>query len=196
MTVPRRTQEARRTETIGKLLAATTASLVEDGYAGTSAKTICARAELSQGGLFRHFATIDLLLAATAEHVGTAMLASYRRRATRGAPDLAGALWLLREHCRSRDNLAWYELCVAARTRPPLKKALRPVAARYYAAIGALAREVMPELAAALGDRFPIVVDLAVSAFDGDALHRMIGGFGESPALDDARLAVLAALAR
>ena len=65
MPKPRRTQQQRREETRGRLLAATQTALVERGYAGTTTTEVCRRAEVSQGALFKHFASKGELLAAT-----------------------------------------------------------------------------------------------------------------------------------
>ena len=66
---PRRTQAERREGTIGALLDATEDVLHERGYAATTVAAVCERAGVSQGGLFRHFATRRALLVAAAERV-------------------------------------------------------------------------------------------------------------------------------
>ena len=53
----RRTQQERREGTIRKLLDAAAETLIEVGYSEASVQRICARAEVSQGALFRHFAS-------------------------------------------------------------------------------------------------------------------------------------------
>jgi AcrR family transcriptional regulator len=197
----RRTQEERRTTTIRKLLDAAADVLIDEGYAQASVQAVCARVGLSQGGLFRHFATRDALMVAVADDVGRRMLEEYRRRfeALRPPEDAAGlasssasstalALRLVRERCRSRLNQAWYELSMAARTHPGLRRALRPIAARYHHSIEQLARELLPDLAAALGDGFAVLVDTIISVFDGEAVHRFVL---KQPALEEARLALL-----
>jgi len=192
----RRTQGERREATIRKLLDAATDSLVEDGYANASVQAICARAGVSQGGLFRHFATRDALMVAAAEDIGQRILAQYRRdfEALRDKEDpLVLAMRLVRAHCRSRTNQAWYELAMAARTHRGLRKALRPIAARYHADIEELARQLLPDLARAMGDGFGVLVDTIIAVFDGEVVHRFVLG---KPENDDARIALLAGLAR
>ena len=100
---------------------------------------------------------------------------------------------LVRDRCRSRLNQAWYELAMAARTSPTLRKGLRPVATRYYADIRRLGEELLPDLAAALGDRFAVLVDTIVSIFDGESVHRFVL---PQPAVDEARLDLLGDLAK
>jgi AcrR family transcriptional regulator len=191
----RRTQEERREGTIRKLLDAAADALVDDGYAAASVQNVCARAGLSQGALFRHFATREALMVAVGEDVGRQMLARYKRdfEALRDKEEpLVLAMRLVRERCRSRLNQAWYELAVAARTSASLRKGLRPVAERYHDEIGALAVELLPDVAAAMGDRFQALVSLIIAVFDGESLHRFVLS---RPALDDQRLELLGAMA-
>ena len=193
MTVPkRRTQRERREGTIRKLLDAATETLIEAGYAETSVQRICDRAEVSQGALFRHFATREELMVAVGSDVGARILESYRKKFVTLAKrdrDLEAALRLVRDACRSRLNQAWYELEVAGRTNETLRKALEPVARRYFADITRLARELLPELALALGPTFDLVVTSIIALFDGETTHRFLV---KDPALEDARLAMLA----
>lgn len=193
---PRRTQEERREGTIRKLLDAATEALIEDGYAAASVQNVCDRAGLSQGALFRHFATREELMVAVGQDVGREMLKRYRRDfealSDREQP-IALAMRLVRDRCRSRLNQAWYELAMAARTSPGLRKHLRPVAEQYHADIGALAVQLLPDLAGTLGDRFPVLVDTIVAVFDGESMHRFVL---PRPSVDEARLEVLGMLVK
>jgi len=189
----RRTQEERREGTIRKLLDAATGALIDVGYGGATVQVICDRAEVSQGGLFRHFATREELMVAVGEDVGRRILEQYRGKfesRRKSARPVELALELVREATRSRLNQAWYELANAARTNPRLKKALAPVAMQYHADIEAAARLLLPELAAALGDRFSILVDTIVAVFDGESVHRFVI---ERPKLEARRLELLLA---
>jgi len=192
----RRTQEERREGTIRKLLDAATDTLIDDGYASASVQVICERAGVSQGALFRHFATREALMVAVGDDVAKKTLVHYRREfeALRDREEpMVLALRLVRSHCRSRLNQAWYELVMAARTSPTLRKALRPAIARYYVDIDQLARQLLPELAATLGDKFEVLVDTIVAIFDGETVQRMLM---KKPAVEDARLELLAAFAK
>src|SRR5688572_27348615 len=103
MTEKRRTQEERRTSTIRILLDAATDTLIEVGYADASIQRICARTELSQGALFRHFATREALMVAVGEDVGAQLIEQYKRSfkaVKREGDDVVGAMRLLREACR------------------------------------------------------------------------------------------------
>ncbi|HEX6839089.1 MAG TPA: helix-turn-helix domain-containing protein, partial [Polyangia bacterium] len=173
----RRTQEERRETTIRKIVDAATDALIDVGYAAASVQEVCTRAGVSTGGLFRHFATREALMVAVGEDVGTKLLQRYRREfeTLRGQRDpLELALRLVRTSCRSRLNQAWYELAMAARTNKRLQKAIAPMAERYYADIAALAEELLPELADALGEHFPLLVSTIIAVFDGEVVHRFV----------------------
>lgn len=192
----RRTQQERREGTIRKLLDAATAALIDRGYAAASVQVVCDRAGLSQGALFRHFPTREALMVAVGQDVGRKELARYKKDfvALRGQEDpVTLALRLVRDRCRSRLNRAWYELAMAARTSPALRRGLQPVARRYYDDIEALARELLPELASALGPRFAVMVDTIIAVFDGEMVHRFVL---PKPDVEDARLDLLSLLAR
>lgn len=208
-TLPR-TQEARRTGTIRKLLDAACEELVVSGYAGATTAKICERAGTSQGGLFRHFPTREALMVAVGIDVGEAMLGSYEatfRAATssmstlptsppndQDVAPLVGALALVRGHCRSRKNQAFYELVMAARTDDRLRAALGPATAAYYASIEALARSLLPDLARSLGPRFPLLVDTLLAVFDGEALHGFV--LPDAALRDGPRVEFLATIVR
>jgi AcrR family transcriptional regulator len=188
----RRTQQERREGTIRKLLDAATETLIELGYAEASVQRICTRAELSQGALFRHFATREALMVAVGEDVGAKLLDRYKKKfhaLPKAANDVPAAMRLVRDACRSRLNQAWYELELAARTNENLRKALEPVARRYYADISSAARELLPELAEKLGDSFDVLVATVIAVFDGETMHRFVV---KEPALEDARFDLLA----
>jgi AcrR family transcriptional regulator len=190
---PRRTQAERREATVRKLLDAAAETLIDVGYAGATVQAIAARAGVSQGGLFRHFPTREALMVAVGKDVGARVLADYRKRfdGLGGELTLAAALQMLRESCRSRINQAWQELATAARTNPELRKALRPVAERYAHDIEALARELLPDLAATLGPAFGLLVDTMICVFDGEAMHRYVF---DKPEVDAMRVDVLASI--
>jgi AcrR family transcriptional regulator len=193
---PRRTQESRREATIRKLLDAGAEVLIELGYAEASVQRVCDRAGVSHGALFRHFPTREAFMVAVADDVGAKLLARYRREfeklRTTEEP-LALALRLVRDACRSRDNQAWYELGMAARTTPSLREALQPIATRYHQSIVALARELLPDVALAMGDRFPALVELVIAFFDGESVHRFV--LDTSPT-DEQRMELLVAVSR
>jgi AcrR family transcriptional regulator len=191
---PRRSQLERRETTQRALLDAAIDTLVLDGYAGATVQAVCARAGLSQGALFRYFPTREALMVAVGRDIGARNLVDYRTAfaAREGGGDrIALALSLLRERCRSRENQAFYELSMAARTNAALRSQLEEVALRYHADIEALARELLPDLAGALGDAFGVLVSTMVAVFDGESMHRFVVA---QPEHDADRLATLTTL--
>ncbi|HUS31617.1 MAG TPA: helix-turn-helix domain-containing protein [Kofleriaceae bacterium] len=187
----RRTQQQRREGTIRKLLDAATQTLIDVGYAEASVQRICERAGVSQGALFRHFATREELMVAVGADVGARILEDYKRKfasAVKRNTDIEAALLLVRAACRSRLNEAWYELEVAARTNENLRKALEPVLRHYFTNITALARELLPDVATALGPSFDMLVTSIIMMFDGETTHRFLV---RDHAVEEARLAYL-----
>ena len=179
-----------------KVLDAASEILVESGYARTSMQLVATRAGVSIGGLFRHFPTREALMAAVGRDVGRRILAKYTRafESLHGTEEpLVLALRLLRDTCRSRTNQVWLELVHACRTDGALRRALAPVGKEYAAQIEALARALLPDLAASLGERFGLLVDTVVAVFDGEQLHR---GLYIDRAMENARIDALAAVAR
>jgi AcrR family transcriptional regulator len=178
MPKPPRTQRQRRAETRGHLLAATQAALVERGYAGATTTEICRRAGVSQGALFKHFASKGELLAATAEQLFAHLIDAYREEMPHlsGVQDRAAAavalLWGVFDDARL---LAAIELYGAARTDRELARRLAPVAARHGENLHQLARELFPEAAARNPD-FDAVVSVVVQAVQGATLGSLASG--------------------
>jgi AcrR family transcriptional regulator len=178
MPKPKRTQRERRAETRARLLAATQATLVERGYAGATTTEICGRADVSQGALFKHFASKGELLAATAEQLFAHLIDAYREEMPRlaGVQDRAAAavalLWNVFDDPRL---LAAIELYGAARTDRELAGRLAPVAERHGENLHALARELFPEAAARNPD-FDALVSVVVQAIQGATLGSLAAG--------------------
>jgi len=172
MPSPRRTQQQRREETRARLLAATQAALVERGYAGATTTEVCRRAGVSQGALFKHFASKGELLAATTERLFANLIDAYRDSMPRlaGIDDrAAAAVQLLWDVFEDPRLLAAIELYGAARTDRDLAARLAPVAARHGENLRQLARELFPEAAARRPD-FDALVSVVVQAIQGATL--------------------------
>jgi len=92
MAVVRRTQQSRRERTIRKILDAATHTLIEAGYAGASMQAVAVRAEVSQGGLFRHLPTRQALMVAVGEDVGKKLLFRFRC-SSRRSPAVRSRSW-------------------------------------------------------------------------------------------------------
>jgi AcrR family transcriptional regulator len=178
MPTSRRTQQQRREATRARLLGATQAALVELGYAGTTTTEVCRRAGVSQGALFKHFASKGELLATTAEQLFAHLIDAYRDTLPRlaGVQDRAaaavGLLWDVFEDARL---LAAIELYAAARTDRELALRLAPVAERHGENLRLLARELFAEAAARNPD-FDAMVSVVVQAIQGATLGSLASG--------------------
>ncbi|MET0931304.1 MAG: TetR/AcrR family transcriptional regulator [Aeromicrobium sp.] len=124
--IARRTQQERTTATRARVLGATMASLVEDGYAATTISRVQERAGVARGTLLHHFPTRAVLLASVVEDV-----AARRLRVLENRPPTPGgwdaAVDLVWGDLQSPVFLAVLELWVAARTDDDLRAALVPV---------------------------------------------------------------------
>ncbi|WP_295684567.1 TetR/AcrR family transcriptional regulator [uncultured Nevskia sp.] len=173
----RRSQAERRAGTTRRLLDAATAALIEVGYYRTTVQDICSRAGLSQGALFRHYATRLQLLIAVAEDIERGLRELYRsdflRLKTSREDELRLALDVLRANVRSPLHQAWFELLIAARTDAALHEALLPLWRRRAAEDQALATLLLPEAARALPD-FAVIVDTMVTLFHGEGVDRFL----------------------
>jgi AcrR family transcriptional regulator len=131
----RRTQQQRREGTIAKLIDATIDALAEVGFIRATVKEICARAGVSDGGLFRHFDTrLDLIVAA-AERIANDSVADFHRQLAAIPPSddhpLVTTIRLLRDETRRPRTRVWHELLAAARTDEELRHCLEPATRRY-----------------------------------------------------------------
>ena len=140
-------QQDRSRATRRRLLDAAIWCLVRFGYAGTTTTRVCARAGVSQGALFKHFASKELLLGETVEHLYARLVRDYERTLAGGAASedrIRAAVRLLWETFSTPAFHASLELIVAARTDPALKEALRPVLVRHAENLGRAACELFP----------------------------------------------------
>lgn len=127
----RRTQSERREATMARLLDATIASLAQDGYSRTTTSGVCERAELSQGALFRHFASRTELIAAAAEVICRRHIALVREslEVVRKSLQSEAARLLvttIRDAARTPEHAAWHEVMVAARCDEELRSKVAP----------------------------------------------------------------------
>jgi AcrR family transcriptional regulator len=188
-----RTQQQRREETVGRLLEASIASIIEVGYARASAAVITKRAGVSVGALFRHFETMSDFMAATASEVLRRQVESFTKQVAQipaDRPALEAALTILRDITGSSTNAVLYELMVAARTDEKLNAHLRDVLAQYSAKILDAAR-ALPGAEAVADETFPVLVALMTNVFDGAA---MVRGIFPEPDIEEQRIALLSKL--
>jgi len=190
-----RTQQERREETIARLLDASIATIVEVGYARTSAKVVAQRAQVSDGAIFRHFPTMGDFMAATAHEAGRRQLeAAAKRIAEIGTekPTLEDVLTIMRDLTVNSTNTVLYELAVAARTDGRLRDALKGVMTLYIMKIYEEARIALADDVEAIGEpNFAIQLALAVNMFDGAAVFSHLL---THPDIEERRIPVLLSL--
>jgi len=173
---PRRTQEQRREHTRAALLDAALACLCERGLGRLTTPEVAARAELSQGALFRYFPTKAALLAATSEHLFAELSQDYElrfARLPRARRTLRTAVRLLARSMEDPRLAAAFELYTAARTDPDLQAALDPVVRAHVAQLRSLAASLFPRPATEAPKAFTAFVDLAVLAMQGLVLEEL-----------------------
>ena len=180
MLAPRRTQAERRAASRGALLHAAVDTLTELGSSGFTTTEVCRRAELSQGALFKHFATKADLLAATAEHLFDDLrdgyTAAFHRRfrtGSNGTVDLADAISLLWDAMSDPRLHAAFGLYTEARTDATLRASLRPVVEAHLELIHRLGDELAAELGVEADDTTRGVVELAILSMQGLMLNNM-----------------------
>ncbi|ATJ82740.1 TetR/AcrR family transcriptional regulator [Halomonas beimenensis] len=169
----RRTQEARRSATIAKLTDAAIEALVELGYAKASTNEICRRAGVSQGALFRHFASRGDFMAQVADEVLSRLVDNVESRYSRdeqppGDP-IERAVRFTREACHSRIAKAWYELVMASRTDEGLQDKMSAVFRQSRQWIREAVLEVFPDMSDA-PQRLQALVDAVVMIFEMESI--------------------------
>ncbi len=188
-----RTQQQRREETVGRLLEACIATIIEVGYARASAAVVTKRAGVSVGALFRHFETMGDFMAATAYEVLRRQLESFTKGVAEipaDQPALEAALAILRDITSGPANAVIYELLVAARTDEKLRDTLQHELGQYAAKIHDAAR-ALPGAESYPEDTFPVLVALMTNVFDGAAV---VEGVLPQPEIAAKRIPVLSAL--
>jgi AcrR family transcriptional regulator len=171
-----RTQQQRREETVARLLDASIDTIVEVGYARASAAVIARRAQVSDGALFRHFATMGDFMAATALEVMRRQLGLFTKLVAEipaDQPALEAVLVILRDVTGNATNTVMYELLVAARTDEKLRATLQDVLTEYAANIHDIARS-LPGTEQFPDETFSALVAILTNTFDGAAIVRAV----------------------
>jgi AcrR family transcriptional regulator len=192
-----RTQQQRREETIARLLDASIETIIEVGYARTSAALIAKRAQVSDGAIFRHFPTMRDLMAATLREAGRRQLELYASRIAQipaGAPALEAVLPIVGDLTGNQTNIVIHELWVAARTDNKLRGSLREVMTAYGAEIFKAARASSTDeeiLAFGGEENFAALVMVIINTFDGASIIRHVLS---QPEIEERRIPVLLSL--
>ncbi len=126
---PPRRQAERSKEMRRKLIDATIQSLIEKGYARTTAVEVCARANVTRGALFHHFESLPALIAA-------ALSDTYDRLLLNARPDDADTSieqWVIWGWSRvsQREFKAVIEIWLASRNDPDSTADIQPAIERY-----------------------------------------------------------------
>ncbi|GAA3391972.1 TetR/AcrR family transcriptional regulator [Cryptosporangium minutisporangium] len=140
----RRTQADRSAATRARLLDATLASLVEDGYVGTTTTAVAQRAGVSRGAQLHHYGTKEKLVAAAVGHLAEQRAAVVREQIAQlgnAGNTLRRTLDLLADFLSGPLYAATIELWVAARSDPALRELLIPVEARLAIELREICRE-------------------------------------------------------
>jgi len=175
-----RTQRQRSEETIARLLDASIDTIIEFGYARTSAALIAKRAQVSDGALFRHFPTMRDLMAATLREAGRRQLELYASRIAQIPADTRASeavLPIMRDITCNPTNEVIYELAVAARTDEKLRATLKDELQIFDRKIfdAAKATPSADELKAIGEENFEALVTVLINTFDGAAIFRYLG---------------------
>lgn len=190
-----RPQQARAVATRARLVEAAAALLVEEGLKGTTTAAVAARAQVSQGALFKHFPTKLDLLAASVQAALASLVEAFRGELPKRMPaDLdarlrvgVAALWRVFKRPAMQGL---FEVYLSARTDRELGRAIEPLLAAHRASIHAEARALLPELVDHPG--LTSGVDAVVWAMQGVAL----GVFDSDPQHEREVLAFFERLAR
>jgi AcrR family transcriptional regulator len=185
-----RTQQQRREETRARLLDAAVETIVDVGYARASAAVIAKRAKVSDGALFKHFATMGDFMAATALEVMRRQLNQFSKQVAEipsDQPALEGALIALRDVSGNSTNSVMYELMIAARTDDKLRATLQVALAEYAHNIYQTAR-ALPGADQLPAENLAMLVAVLTNTFDGAALVRAVM---PRPELEDGRVGLL-----
>jgi AcrR family transcriptional regulator len=122
----RRTQVERSAHTRGVLVEAAVESLVDRGWAATTAVEVCRRTGLTRGALVHHFPSLSGLLAAALESVCDELVGAVPEPVT--LVDAVDVTWAC---VRAPHFKAVIEAWMAAANDPELRREIGPVVARF-----------------------------------------------------------------
>jgi len=189
----KRTQQQRRESTKARLVDAAIATLSERGYARTTTALVLEDAQVSVGGMYRHYPTLlDLVIAAAGE-IRDRQFAEFAAGLSMvGTLTEEECIELLRAACRKPINAAWYDLQVNARTDVELRKRLMPFTEQYHEAILTFARGL--EVAQGWDpDAYVVAILSLVHMLDGEAISAVVY---DQTTFEKQRTAMMAALLR
>lgn len=171
------TQAERRESTRSAFIQAAADSLQANGLAGFTTSDVVRRAGMSNGALFRHFATRTDLLSATVEFVFARLLDEYAERYVALTSTTVTPLSLLTLLWDVYDDpylAAVYEVYGAARTDAVLRSAIEPMIRHHVDSIHALAHGIVTRFSDAEDDVIREMVWVAALSMQGLALSRPV----------------------
>jgi AcrR family transcriptional regulator len=167
----RRSQHERTAATRARVIDATVAALVEDGYAAATISRVQERAGVARGTLLHHFPTRAALLVAVVEDVAArrlSVLEDDARLEASGGWD--GAVDLVWSDLQSPVFLAVLELWVAARTDADLRDALVPVERTVFESV----HRAVTALVADDDPRVPTLVQFTIDLLTGSTMTTLL----------------------
>jgi AcrR family transcriptional regulator len=190
-------QAARSAAMRARLIAATRQSLMDSGYARTTAVEVCARAGVTRGALFHHFSGLSELFAVTLDEVCAQMGA--RSRAAFEQSDFPQGMDAYIDAVQSIFGHADFKIVIeawlAARNDAELRVELRPVIERIKRAA---TPELNETLAAKVGRSAQDIAfyRLILESMIGMALGRAVAPDGKPMGHEESVVALLKELAR
>jgi AcrR family transcriptional regulator len=166
-----------------RILEATIACLVEEGYQRTTISRVTERAGASRGAHQHHFSVKSELVISAVEYLAQERMREVRRLSRELATDSSASTWTKLDVFWSALSgplyIAAAELWQAARTDEALREALIPAERRIGHALRDLARDLFdPDPEHALGWR----LDLCFDTMRGLAIRRVLLGEAETEA--------------
>jgi len=171
------TQAERRESTRAAFIQAAADSLRKNGLSGFTTSDVVRRAGMSNGALFRYFATRTDLLSATVQFVFARLRDEYAERyvalaSTEVTPQsLLTLLWNVYD---DPYLAAVYEVYGAARTDEALRAAIEPMIREHVEIIHQLAHDIVTMVADAEDDVIREMVWVAALSMQGLALSRPV----------------------
>lgn len=174
-------RDEQRRETRARIVEAAVRSLVESGYAATTALGVQHRAEVSRGALLHHFPTSEALSAAAVQRLVEVNLEAVRAEARRTPPDgdpIARGIGVLHRASREASFGAELELWAASRADEPLRKAMLTAEREALDQLrGVIADLFGPDVANRPG--YQNLVTLTVQFLRGLTISRALGDGGD-----------------
>lgn len=171
------TQAERRESTRAAFIQAAADSLRKNGLSGFTTSDVVRRAGMSNGALFRYFATRTELLSATVQFVFARLRDEYAERYVALASTEVTPLSLLTLLWNVYDDpylAAVYEVYGAARTDEALRAAIEPMIREHVEIIHQLAHDIVTLVSDAEDDIIREMVWVAALSMQGLALSRPV----------------------